>query len=169
METWRERESERETYVAACPHIMWEFLTYVWLSNLKLLREREMSFRECVLMMLVVFMSQFQVVKADSGDVFATLLAYVFFSLFCNFIFELFFLFGSLRRRRRVSRREWVLGSQWYVYIVILKYVGNLVVIPLSLSLFISLYLYMCIIEGGSQMRIVCDDQTSVFQEVNDL
>jgi hypothetical protein len=28
-------------------------------------------------MMLIVLMSQFQVVKADSGDVFATLLAYV--------------------------------------------------------------------------------------------
>ena len=90
-----------------------QFLTYVWFSNLKLLREREMSFRECLLMMLVVFMSQFQVVKADSGDVFATLLAYVFFSLFCNFIFELFFLFReSVYERRRVSRREWVLGSQ---------------------------------------------------------
>ena len=30
-----------------------------------------------MLMMLIVLMSQFQVVKADSGDVFATLLAYV--------------------------------------------------------------------------------------------
>jgi hypothetical protein len=54
-----------------------------------------MSFRECVLMMLVVFMSQFQVVKADSGDVFATLLAYVFSLFFVISFLNFFFFFGS--------------------------------------------------------------------------
>ena len=37
--------------------------------------------RKVVLMMLIVLMSQFQVVRADSGDVFATMLAYVKISL----------------------------------------------------------------------------------------